>query len=106
MAINTPATTLSRTVADAPAASPSPAYAAWLRSEGRRSTFISLTRALLLLSVLVLWEVLARTHVMNPMLTSYPSAVSPTFLELLKTGDLVGHTWATFRATLIGFTIS
>ncbi len=106
MATNTSATTLRRTVNEAQPEAPSPAYAAWLRNESRRANFISLTRAVLLLAVLVLWEVLARTHIVNPMLTSYPSAVWPTFLELMSTGDLVGHTWATFRATLIGFTIS
>jgi len=106
MVTNTPATTLRSTVGDSSAASPSPAYAAWLRGEARRANLITLTRAILLLAALVLWEVLARTHVVNPMLTSYPSAVWPTFLELLRTGDLLGHTWATFQATLVGFTVS
>src|SRR5690606_1702863 len=55
---------------------------------------------------LIIWEVAARTHLMNPMLTSYPSAIWPTFLELLEKGDLMMHTWATLRATLIGFALS
>jgi len=85
---------------------PSPAYAAYLRRESRRQSLISTSRVLLLLAFLVLWEVLARTHIVNPMLTSYPSAVWPTLLDLLREGDLAWHTWATFRATLIGFCIS
>jgi NitT/TauT family transport system permease protein len=88
------------------AQAPSPAYAAYLRRESRRQNLISTSRVLLLLAFLVLWEVLARTHVVNPMLTSYPSAVWPTLLDLLREGDLAWHTWATFRATLIGFCIS
>lgn len=106
MVTNTPVSTLRGAATTAPAATPSPAYEGWLRREARRANLITLTRAALLLTVLVLWEMLARTHVMNPMLTSYPSAVWPTFLELLHSGDLLGHTWATFRATLIGFMIS
>lgn len=106
MATNIPATTMRPTVGDANAAAPSPAYDAWLKNEARRASLVALTRAALLVAALILWEVLARTHVVNPMLTSYPSAVWPTFLELLNNGDLLGHTWATFRATLIGFTIS
>lgn len=106
MVTNTRAGALRRTVNDASAPPPSPAYAAWLRGEARRANLILMTRAVLLVAVLVLWEVLARTHVVNPMLTSYPSAVWPTFLELMSTGDLLGHTWATFRATIIGFTVS
>jgi ABC-type nitrate/sulfonate/bicarbonate transport system, permease component len=108
MVTNTPASTPMRSTAmhDTATPQPSPAYAAWLREQTRRSNRIMATRVILLVAVLVLWEVLARTHVMNPMLTSYPSAVWPTFLELLDSGDLIGHTWATFQATLIGFTIS
>lgn len=108
MVTNTPATPSLRRAAipDSVTPQPSPAYAAWLRTQTRRANLIMATRILLLLAVLILWEVLARTHVMNPMLTSYPSAVWPTFLELLNSGDLIGHTWATFQATLVGFTIS
>jgi NitT/TauT family transport system permease protein len=101
------------TTADAPGApggiatrSPSPEYLAWRAGERRRRHWIVVTRVLLLAVFLVLWEVLARTHMVNPMLTSYPSALWPAFLDLLRTGDLAGHTWATFKATLIGFALS
>jgi NitT/TauT family transport system permease protein len=87
-------------------ASPSPAYLAWRARERRRRLWIFATQVLLLAACLVLWEVLARTHVVNPMLTSYPSALWPTFLDLLRNGDLAGHTWATLKATLIGFALS
>ncbi|WBY01194.1 ABC transporter permease [Ramlibacter tataouinensis] len=90
----------------APAHAPSAAYLAWRAREKRRGRWIQATRALLLLLFLVLWEVLARTHVVNPLMTSYPSALWPTFIELSRSGDLLGHTWATFRATLVGFALS
>jgi NitT/TauT family transport system permease protein len=93
------------TVKVAPA-SPSPEYLAWRAGEQRRRRWIAATRVLLLALLLVVWEVLARTHVVNPMLTSYPSALWPAFLDLLRNGDLVGHTWATLKATLIGFALS
>jgi NitT/TauT family transport system permease protein len=85
---------------------PSPAYRQWQSRQRRRRQFIFVTRIALLVAFLVLWEVLAKTHVVNPMLTSYPSALWPTFLELLDKGNLIGHTWATFKATLIGFALS
>lgn len=106
MAINSPATQISGARAKVPQAAPSAEYAAYLRREARRANLVTASRALLLLAFLVLWEVLAKTHIVNPMLTSYPSAVWPTFFDLLNNGDLVVHTWATFRATLIGFAIS
>jgi NitT/TauT family transport system permease protein len=91
-----------------PAATPAPsaAYLAWRAREKRRGRWVMATRLLLLLLFLVLWEVLARTRVVNPMMTSYPSALWPTFIELARNGDLLGHTWATFRATLVGFALS
>lgn len=106
MAINTSATRIGGTREAIPQPAPSAEYVAYLQRETRRGNLVSASRALLLLAFLVLWEVLAKTHVVNPMLTSYPSAVWPTFLDLLNNGDLITHTWATFRATLIGFAIS
>lgn len=84
----------------------SPAFRAYLRAERRRRLLIQGTRILLLVLFLGAWELLARTHVVNPLLTSYPSALWPTFLDLLQHGKLAMHTWATFSATVIGFAIS
>jgi len=85
---------------------PSPAYAAYLRRERRRDWWIQASRVLLLVAFLGLWEFLAKAQLVNPMLTSYPSAVWPTFLDLLQNGNLGLHTWATFKATMIGFVVS
>lgn len=88
------------------ASMPSPAYAAYLRREIRRHRLVHASRLALLVLFLGLWEFLAKAQIVNPMLTSYPSAVWPTFWDLLHNGNLMMHTWATFKATLIGFTIS
>lgn len=90
----------------APARAPSPEYLAWKASAIRRRWLVLATQLALLGVFLLLWEVLARQHVVNPMLTSYPSALWPTFLDLLRNGGLVGHTWATLQATLVGFACS
>jgi NitT/TauT family transport system permease protein len=85
---------------------PSAAYRAWLRAEKRRSLLVQGSRVVLLLLFLGAWEYLARTKLINPMLTSYPSAVWPTFVDLLQHGKLALHTWSTFSATVIGFVAS
>jgi NitT/TauT family transport system permease protein len=64
------------------------------------------SRLLLLVLCLAVWEIAARTKFVNPMLTSYPSALWPTFVDLLAHGKLGLHTWATFKATMIGFASS
>lgn len=89
-----------------PTQAPSPEYAAYLKRQKNRQTLISASRLFLLAAFLATWEIVARTHMVNPMLTSYPSAIWPTFLDLLHNGNLLWHTWATFKATLIGFVIS
>ena len=100
--IVTPA--LSTAAVAAPAArGPSPAYVRWLAARRREKRWIVACRLLLLVAFFGLWEWLARARIVNPMLTSYPSALWPTFLDLAQNGKLAQHTWATFQATLVGF---
>lgn len=85
---------------------PSLAYQDWLRRERRKGMLIFVSRLLLLVLFLGLWEIAARTKMVNPMLTSYPSALWPTFLDLAQNGKLGLHIWATFKATMTGFVAS
>ncbi|WP_184708650.1 ABC transporter permease [Comamonas odontotermitis] len=94
------------TQAASPPDARSPEYVQWLAQIQRRKLLITASRIGVLAVFLAVWEVLARTQVINPMLTSYPSAVLPTLVDLFKTGDLTGHTWITFKATIIGFAVS
>jgi len=89
-------------------AGPSPQYRAWLDRERRGHRIVRLAQVAILLVCLVLWEVLPKAKIVNPVLTSYPSALWPTFLELLKSTpqqpSSLMHTWATVLATVLGFT--
>jgi NitT/TauT family transport system permease protein len=87
---------------------PSAEYLAWLRAERREQLTVRGAQLALLLVFLVLWEVLPRAQIINPLFTSYPSALWPTFLDLLKDTPqqpgILTHTFATVVATVIGFT--
>jgi NitT/TauT family transport system permease protein len=89
-------------------ANPSQQYRVWLKRERRGRIAVRTMQLLVLLVFLVLWEVLPRAHIVNPLLTSYPSALWPTFLQLLKEtpqqASILTHTWATVLATVLGFT--
>jgi NitT/TauT family transport system permease protein len=89
-------------------AAPSPQYRDWLRRERRGRLAVRGAQLALLAVFLVLWEVLPKAHIINPLFTSYPSALWPTFLDLLKETpqqpSILTHTWATVVATVIGFT--
>lgn len=87
-------------------AAPSTAYKAYLHQQRIRRLLILACQFLLFVLFFAVWEILARTHIVNPLLTSYPSALWPTFLDLLNNNNLLAHTWSTLRATLVGFFVS
>jgi NitT/TauT family transport system permease protein len=85
----------------------SPEYRAWLARERRAWLTVRGAQLALLLLFLVLWEILPRAQIINPLFTSYPSALWPTFVSLLKStpqmAGILWHTWSTVLATAIGF---
>jgi NitT/TauT family transport system permease protein len=89
---------------------PSPKYRQWLRRERSGRLTVLLMQLALLAIVLVLWEILPREQIVNPLFTSYPSAIWPTFLDRLKTTpqqpSVLLHAWSTLAATVVGFTIA
>ena len=87
----------------APASGHSPAYQDYLRSLKRNTLKVKLWQIAILVVFLVVWEVGPRMGWINPMLTSYPSAVAKMLGSLIADGTLAHHAWATFRSTVIGF---
>jgi len=87
---------------------PSSQYRVWLERERRGRLAVRAAQLATLLAFLLLWEILPREQIINPLFTSYPSAIWPTFLEMLKTTpqqpSILTHTWSTVVATVIGFT--
>jgi NitT/TauT family transport system permease protein len=86
----------------------SPQYIEWLRRERRGRLAVRTAQLAIFVVCLVLWEVLPREQIINPLFTSYPSAIWPTFLELLKATpqqpSILVHAWSTIFATFVGFT--
>ncbi|MFA6264590.1 MAG: ABC transporter permease [Pseudolabrys sp.] len=82
----------------------SPAYEAYLRALRWRALSINSWQVGLVAAFLIIWEVAPRAGWINPMLTSYPSAVARTFMTMLRDGSLLTHTWVTLSETVVGFT--
>ena len=98
---------------DAPADSvggggPSGLYVAYLRRYRLQRRMILVCQFVVLIAFLAVWEIAPRAHWVNPMLTSYPSALWPAFIEMLDQPDtnILDHTWITLVETIVGFTIS
>ena len=90
----------------APATTPpavSPAYAAYLRGLRRGAARVRLWQVALVALFLALWQAAPQLGLVNPMLTSYPTAVVRALLDLMRDGTLPMHTLATLKATAIGF---
>jgi NitT/TauT family transport system permease protein len=90
------------------AAGTSPQYRQWLRRERKSHLTVRAVQFAILALILVLWEVLPREQIINPLFTSYPSAIWPTFLQMLKAtpqqASILSHTLSTVLATVVGFT--
>lgn len=85
---------------------PSQQYVQYLRREKARKHSIIFSQLALLVIFMVLWEALPKLGFVNPLITSYPSALWPTFVAIVKDGSLFGHVMSTVSATTIGFAIS
>src|SRR4029077_3307452 len=70
----------------------SAAYERYLRALRRRTRSIQAWQLGVVVVFLILWEVAPRANWINPMLTSYPSAVARTFMAMLEDGSLAKHT--------------
>ena len=65
--------------------------------------FLQVFIAIVLLGI---WEVLANSGVINSFITSSPSRIFKTIIELFKTGNLVHHILVTLNETIISFFIT
>lgn len=55
------------------------------------------------LSLLLIWELLARVEILDIRLLSCPSYILQTFFPLLMSGELLHHTWVSMQRVLWGF---
>lgn len=85
---------------------PGELYQAWLASRRRERRLVIAAQLLLIIVFLALWEVAPRLHWVNPMLTSYPSAIWRSFLVLLEEGSIWNHILVTLTETVVSFVLS
>ena len=68
--------------------------------------FVISMQVLLFLALVGLWEILARTNVVDSFFFSSPSRIYKTFVSLLGSGSLWTHIGVTLYETIIGFLIA
>ena len=74
----------------------------YLKKIKRKKYLILLTHISLLVGFLALWEFLANKNIIDSFITSQPSRILNTFMNL-SSNNLMKHVWVTTYETIIGF---
>lgn len=78
----------------------------YLRGVRKKSVAVNIIRFAILLLFLTIWELSARFEWVNPFITSSPSRIVRTIVDLYKNGSLFLHVGTTLWETLLGFAIA
>ena len=78
----------------------------FLRSYRKNKLIIKLSQICLALSFLLVWEVLAKYEIINSFITSSPSKIVVTIINLFIKDNLIYHIFITLSETLIAFIIT
>ncbi len=84
----------------------SPEHLTYLRGVQKKTLFVNILRVAILACFLLIWELSAQFEWLNPFITSSPSRIAKTIVELSKTGGLMHHVGTTLWETLAGFAIA
>ncbi len=76
----------------------------YLRKIRRNKISVFVTQVGILLALITLWELLANLKILDSFITSQPSRIFNTFVNL-SSNDLLRHLGVTFYETLVGFTL-
>lgn len=74
----------------------------YLRKIRNKKILVLLSQVSILALFLILWEVLANNKIIDSFITSQPSRILNTFMNL-GSNDLLKHIWVTTYETVIGF---
>lgn len=78
----------------------------FLRKIKRNKRVIFISRLLIIAVFLIIWEVLARFHIINSFLSSSPTNVFSTIVDLIKDGSLFKHIFITLYEVIVSFLIA
>jgi ABC-type nitrate/sulfonate/bicarbonate transport system permease component len=57
-------------------------------------------------ALLALWEIAARTHLIDPMFSSYPTKIIVSGIQLFREGQIQHHALASSKIFIVGFFVS
>mgnify|MGYP004542416107 FL=1 len=66
----------------------------------KQKIFVFITQMLILIGFLAIWEILANANIIDSFITSKPSRIVNTFMNLSQ-NDLLKHIWVTSYETIV-----
>ncbi len=81
-------------------------HLSYLKKQRNKNILINVVRIAILLLLIGVWEMAAAFEWVNPFITSAPSRIVKTIVDLYKNGTLFYHISTTLFETLIGFFIA
>lgn len=81
-------------------------HTAYLKNIRKKSVLVNVARVSVLLILLVFWELSASLQWVNPFITSSPSRIVKSIVDLYENGTLFYHIGTTLWETLAGFFIA
>ena len=74
----------------------------YLKKKRNKKVLVLLTQVLILVAFLAAWEILANKEIIDSFITSQPSRILKTFMNL-QSNDLIMHIGVTVYETVVGF---
>ena len=74
----------------------------YLKQSKRKKYLILFTQIFILIAFLLVWELMAKANIIDSFITSQPSKIWHTLINL-GSNDLINHIWVTTYETIIGF---
>lgn len=75
----------------------------FLKKIKKRKILIILSQILILITLIVTWELLAHYKIINTFISSSPSRIVKTIIDLHNQNNLYNHIWITIYETIISF---
>lgn len=75
----------------------------FLKKRTKRKILITLTQLLILITLIIVWELLAYYKIINTFISSSPSRILKTIIDLHNQNNLYNHIWITIYETIISF---
>jgi len=77
----------------------------YLKKIKRNKILVILTQLLILITLILTWELLAHYEIINTFISSSPSRIIKTIIDLHNQNNLYNHIWITIYETLISFSL-